>query len=95
MQASREKEINEHINRVIWNILESGKSHLTDNEAISKRFTNEILTEPLDEPKKLKKNIIIFLLIFITDADTKTMKRLKRLVRTFTSNCKKPTFFWS
>lgn len=54
LQASREKEINEHINRVLWNILESGKSHLTDNEAISKRFTNEILTEPLDEPKKIK-----------------------------------------
>lgn len=50
----REKETNEHINRVIWNILEGGKSHLTDNGAMTKRFVNEILNMPFKEPGELR-----------------------------------------
>ena len=41
-----EDECNEYINRVIWNVLENGKSHLTDNQAIAKRFVNEVLALP-------------------------------------------------
>lgn len=48
-----EDECNEHINRVIWNVLENGKSHLTDNEAIAKRFINEVLALPSDADKEI------------------------------------------
>lgn len=48
-----EDECNEHINRVIWNVLENGKSHLTDNEAIAKRFVNEVLALPSDADKEI------------------------------------------
>lgn len=42
----KEDECNEHINRMVWNVLENGKSHLTDNQAIAKRFVNEVLALP-------------------------------------------------
>ena len=53
-QALKEDEINEHVNRVIWNVLENGKSHLTDNEAMAKRFINEVLTVPIDNSYEIQ-----------------------------------------